>query len=63
MHQPVHHVVPAHSFCKSYSVNNTLLEQSQVCQTQMILGIGGDTANVDSMVEFRMGEWTKGHLV
>ena len=55
VHLPVHLVVPAHSFCERYSVNNTLLEPSQVCQTQMIPGIGGDTTDVDSMVDFWMG--------
>ena len=34
---------------------DTLLEPSQVCQTQMIFGIGRDTIDVDFMVGFWMG--------
>ena len=33
----------------------TLLQQSQVCQTQMIFGIGGHTIDADFMVDFWMG--------
>ena len=43
-----------YSFCEEYTVK-TLLKPSQVCQTQMIFAIGGDTTNLDSMVDFWMG--------
>ena len=59
VHLSVHLVMPAHSFCERYSVNYTLLEQSQVFQTQMVPGMGGDTTDVDSMVDLWMGSGPK----
>ena len=56
VHLAIHLVMPAHSFHEGYSVNNTLLEPSQVCQTQMIPGIGGETTDFDSMVDIWIGE-------
>ena len=35
----------------------------QICLTQTISGIDGDTIDGDSMVDFRWVEWTKGYLV
>ena len=51
-------------FIGEVQCEDTLFEPSQVCQTQTIFGIEGDTIDVDFMVVFWMGlEWTKGYLV
>ena len=63
MHLPIHLVMPAHSFHDRYIVNITLPKPSEVCQTQTISGMGGDSTCGDSMVDSWMGECTIGYLV
>ena len=52
VHFPAHHVMPEHSFWLGVHCEDTLLDPSQVCQTQMIFDIDGDTISVDFMVDF-----------
>ena len=42
---------------------NTLFKSLQICSTHATPHIDWDTMYVDSLVDFWMGEWTKGYLV
>ena len=56
-------ILSVHRFLGKYSVNNTLLVPSCVCQALLSFGIEGNSFNVISMMDLWMvGEWTKDYL-
>ena len=48
------HILSAHHFLEEYSVNNTLLVPSSVCQALLSLSIEGSSFNATSMVDLEM---------
>ena len=58
-----YHIQSVHHLLEEYSVDNTLLAPSCVCQALLSFGIEGNSFNVFSTVDLWMvGEWTKGYL-
>ena len=55
------HTLSVHHFLEEYSVNNTALLPSCVCQALLSISIGGNPFNATSMVDLWMvGEWARG---
>ena len=63
MHLPSHHPMHAHCFHGELQCEDTLFKLQQIFPTETIPGIDGDTIHVDSVLDFWVGEWTKGYLV
>ena len=58
-----YHILSVHHFLEEYSVNNTALVPSCVCQALLSISIGGNSFSATSMVvPWRAGEWARGYL-
>ena len=60
---PPCHLLSVHLFLEEYSVNNTLLVPSCVCQALLSFSIEGNSFSVISMLDlWIVGEWATGYL-